>query len=119
MNHQKTFTDIEYENRKRKTKRGEFLEMMDKIIPWQEWVSIISPYYPSGKRGRPTRGIETMLRMYLLQIWFNLSDEMTEDSIYDSDSMRKFMSVSIDKERAPDATTLFSVSLIHFRFARE
>jgi len=106
MLHQKTFTDIEYENRKRKTKRGEFLDMMDKIIPWCEWVSIIKPYYPSGERGRPPRGIETMLRMYFLQIWFNLSDEMTEDSIYDSHAMRSFMRVSFDDEQSPDATTL-------------
>ena len=106
MSYQKTFTDLEYENRKRKTKRGDFLEMMDKIIPWNEWVSIIRQFYPSGKRGRPTRGIETMLRMYFLQIWFNLSDEMTEDSIYDSNSMRKFMRLSFDEEQVPDATTL-------------
>ena len=106
MQHQKTFTDIEYESRKRKTKRGEFLEMMDKIIPWSEWVSIINPYYPSGRRGRPTRGIETMLRMYFLQIWFNLSDEMAEDSIYDSHAMRNFMRLSFDDEQVPDATTL-------------
>ena len=45
--------------------------MMDEIIPWDEWVSVIEPYYPSDKRGRPTRGIENMLRMYLLQNWFN------------------------------------------------
>jgi IS5 family transposase len=106
MGHQKSFTDIEYENRKRKTKREQFLTMMDKIIPWDEWVSIIKPYYPSGKRGRPTRGIETMLRMYFLQVWFSLSDEMVEDSIYDSHSMRKFMGVSFGEEQAPDATTL-------------
>ena len=106
MFHQKTFTDIEYENRKRKTKRGEFLEMMDKIIPWSDWVSMISPYYPSGKRGRPTRGIETMLRMYFLQIWFSFSDEMTEDSIYDSHAMRQFMRVDFEGGQAPDATTL-------------
>ena len=106
MNHQKTFTDLEYESRKRKTKRDEFLEMMDQIIPWNDWISIIEPYYPSGKRGRPTRGIETMLRMYFLQIWFSLSDEMTEESIYDSHSMRKFMRVSFGEEQTPDATTL-------------
>jgi hypothetical protein len=53
---------------------------MDKIIPWDEWVTIIQPYYPAGKRGRPPMGIETMLRMYLLQAWFNMSDEMAEDS---------------------------------------
>jgi len=106
MGHQKTFTDFEYENRKRKTKREEFLAMMDKILPWNEWVAIISPYYPSGRRGRPVRGIETMLRMYFLQIWFSLSDEMTEESIYDSHAMRKFMRVSFGNEQAPDATTL-------------
>jgi IS5 family transposase len=106
MNQQKTFTDFEYENRKRKTKREEFLAMMDKIIPWDEWVSIISPYYPSGKRGRPVRGIETMLRMYFLQIWFSLSDEMTEESIYDSHAMKKFMRVNFGNEQVPDATTL-------------
>jgi IS5 family transposase len=106
MSHQKTFTDFEYESRKRKTKREEFLAMMDKIIPWSEWISLIEPFYPPGRRGRPTRGIETMLRMYFLQIWFNLSDEMTEDSIYDSHAMRKFMSVSFGNEQAPDATTL-------------
>jgi IS5 family transposase len=106
MNRQKTFTDFEYENRKRKTKREEFLTMMDGIIPWGEWVSLIEPFYPSGKRGRPTRGIETMLRMYFLQIWFSLSDEMTEESIYDSHAMRKFMRVSFGNEQAPDATTL-------------
>lgn len=31
---QETFTDIEYSFRKKKTKRKEFLENMDEIIPW-------------------------------------------------------------------------------------
>ena len=57
---------------------------MEEIIPWEEWVEYVRPYYPDGKRGRPTKGIETMLRMYLLQVWFNLSDEGVEDAIYDS-----------------------------------
>ena len=86
---QQTFSDFEYSTRKRKTKREEFLEIMDEIIPWDEWVGIITPFYPNGKRGRPPKGIELMLRMYLLQIWFNLSDEGTEDAIYDSYAMRK------------------------------
>ena len=55
---QETFTDIEYSCRKKKTKREEFLEIMDEIIPWDEWVGVIEPYYPKGKRGRPPMGIE-------------------------------------------------------------
>ena len=103
---QQTFSDYEYSNRKRKTRREEFLEIMDEIIPWEEWVGVIAPYYPSGKRGRPPKGIEKMLRMYLVQVWFNLSDEGTEDAIYDSYAMRKFVGINFLEEDAPDATTL-------------
>lgn len=90
---QETFTDIEYSLRKKKTKWEEFLEIMDEIIPRDEWVGVIEPYYPKGKRGHPPMGIEKMLRMYLLQIWFNLSDPATEDAIYDSYAMRKFTGI--------------------------
>lgn len=51
--HQETFTDIEYSNRKKTTKREQFLDMMDKIIPWSAWITIIEPFYPNGHRGRP------------------------------------------------------------------
>ena len=103
---QATFTDIEYSFRKKKTRREEFLEIMDEIIPWDEWAGVIEPYYPKGKRGRPPMGIEKMLRMYLLQIWFNLSDPATEDAIYDSYAMRKFTGIDFMKESVPDETTL-------------
>ena len=103
---QMRFSDYEYSLRKRKTKREEFLDIMNEIIPWEEWVEFVRPYYPNGKRGRPTKGIEKMLRMYLLQIWFNLSDEGVEDAIYDSYAFRKFMNIDFMEEQVPDATTL-------------
>ena len=64
-----------------KTRWEEFLEIMDEVIPWEKWGGVIEPYYPKGKQGRPPMGIEKMLRMYLLQIWFTLSDPATEDAI--------------------------------------
>ena len=103
---QYTLTDIEYSKRKKKTRREEFLDTMNRMIPWDHWIDLIKPYYPSGKRGRPTRGIETMLRMYLMQNWFNLSDAGLEDAIYDSYAMRSFMNIDFYKEQVPDATTL-------------
>lgn len=103
---QMTFSDYEYSLRKRKTKREEFLDIMNEIIPWEEWIEFVRPYYPNGRRGRPTKGIEKMLRMYLLQIWFNLSDEGVEDAIYDSYAFRKFMNIDFMEEQVPDATTL-------------
>jgi IS5 family transposase len=79
---------------------------MNQSIPWGEWVAYIEPYYPNGERGRPSMGIEKMLRMYLLQCWFNLSDDGLEDAIYDSYAMRTFMGVNFFDEQVPDATTL-------------
>lgn len=58
------------------------------------------------QKGRPAKGIEKMLRMYLFQIWFSLSDEGLEDAIYDSLSMQKFMGISLMYDGVPDATTL-------------
>ena len=104
--HQPSFGDFEYRLRKRMTKREEFLRAMDEFIPWAEWVAYIEPHYPSGRRGRPPLGIEKMLRMYLLQCWFNLSDEGIEDAIYDSYALRWFMKINFVDEQAPDATTL-------------
>ena len=101
-----TLTDMEYPNRKKKTKREEFLDAMDKIIPWSYWVDMIRPYYFNNKRGRKPIGIETMLRMYLMQIWFNLSDKGIEDSICDSYAMRSFMHIDFHEQQVPDAPPL-------------
>ncbi|MCF0160614.1 MAG: IS5 family transposase, partial [Bacteroidaceae bacterium] len=75
-------------------------------IPGDEWVNKIKPYYPKGKRGRPPIGIEVMLRMYLLQIWFRLSDEGVEDVINDSYCMQRFLGINFLEQQVPDATTL-------------
>ena len=103
---QLSFTEAEYSNRRRRTKREDFLDLMDEIIPWKEWAEIIRPYYYQNTRGRRAKEIETMLRMYLMQNWFHLSDEGVEDAIYDSYAMRKFMQLDFSKESVPDATTL-------------
>ena len=103
---QQTFSDIEYSNRSRKTKREEFLESMNEIIPWSQWIEMIRPYYYNNRRGRRPKDIEVMLRMYLMQNWFNLSDEGMEDAIYDSYAMRSFLGINFFEEQVPDATTL-------------
>lgn len=107
---QQIFSDIEYSNRRKKTKREEFFDSMDEIIPWDHWVNIIRPYYPSGKRGRPPKTIESILRMYLMQKWFNFSDAGIKDAIYDSYAIRSFMYLYFLTDHVPDATTL-----LHFR----
>ena len=46
---QQTLSDMEYSCRKKRTKREEFLEIMDEIIPWDEWVSVIRPLLPQRR----------------------------------------------------------------------
>ena len=106
MNKQVSFSDIEHGNCRKKTRKEVFLQTMDRIIPWQRLCELIKPHYYSNKTGRPAIGAETMLRMYLLQIWFNLSDELTEDSIIDSHAMRDFVKINLLHQQAPDSTTL-------------
>jgi IS5 family transposase len=72
---------------------------MDAVIPWQAWVGLIEPFYYDGKRGRKPKPVETMLRMYLLQVWFSLSDEGVEDAVYDSYAMRRFMKLDFTTSR--------------------
>ena len=103
---QLSFSDIEYSNRRRTTKWEEFLNSMEKIIPWAHWIGIIQPYYYNNKRGRKPISIEVMLRMYFMQSWFNLSDEGMEEAIYDSYAMRSFLKINFIDEQVPDATTL-------------
>jgi len=111
---QPSFTDVEYGNRRRGSRRERFLETMDSTIPWARWVALIEPHYYSSTRGRKPKPIATMLRMYLLQVWFSLSDEGVEEAIYDSYAMRRFMGLDFAVEQVPDATTL-----LHFRHLLE
>lgn len=111
---QPSFTDIEYSNRRRVSRREQFLEAMDATIPWTRWVELIEPFYFDGKKGRKPKPLATMLRMYLLQAWFSLSDEGVEDAVYDSYAMRRFLGLDFGVEQVPDATTL-----LHFRHLLE
>ena len=104
---QRSFSDLEYGAVKRVTRRERFLSEIDAVMPWGELLAVLEPHYPrSGKVGRPPVGLERMLRMYLAQQCFALSDEGTEDALYDSAAIRKFVGIDIGTETAPDATTL-------------
>ncbi len=50
-------------------------------MPWTELVAVIAPFYPEVEGGRPTVGLERMLRIYFLQQGFNLSDPGVEEAL--------------------------------------
>ena len=103
---QLSLSDIEYSSRKKKTKRDSVLQTIDNLLPWSEWIELIRPFYPEGKRGRPPIAIETILRMYILRTLYKLSDTTVEDAVYDSYAMRSFLQINFFIEQVPDATTL-------------
>ena len=104
---QTTFSELEYAAKKKQTRRDRFLADIEAVTPWSALVVAIEPFYPKGDgRGRPPIGVERMLRMYIAQNCFGLSDEGTEDAIYDSQAIRRFVGVDLAREAAPDATTL-------------
>ena len=103
---QTSFSELEYAAKKKLTRRDRFLAEIEAVTPWEELVAVIEPHYPKGGRGRPPIGVERMLRMYVAQNCFGLSDEGIEDALYDSQAIRRFVGIDLAREAAPDATTL-------------
>ncbi len=90
------------------TRRAKFLADMDRVIPWPEMTAAVATVYPKiGEQGgRPPIPLERMLRIYFLQLWFNLSDPAVEEELYDSAAMRSFVGIDLGAEGAPDETTI-------------
>jgi len=106
MTHQTSFSQAEFADKKKITRREKFLARMEEIIPWAALLAVLEPFYPKGERGRPPIGLERMLRVYFLQQWYGLADEAIEDAIYDSQAMRGFARIDLATDGVPDATTL-------------
>jgi IS5 family transposase len=112
---QTSFSELEYSLKKKQTRRDRFLAEIDAVTPWAALEKGVAPFYPSGGgRGRPPIGLTRMLRMYVAQQCFGLSDEGIEDALYDSQAIRHFVGIDLSRESAPDATTL-----LHFRHLLE
>ena len=106
MSKQQTFAGLAWKQKGKTTRRERFLAEMDAIIPWARLVALIEPHYPKPGKGRQPLGLEKMLRIYLLQLWFDMSDPQAEDAIYDSESMRRFAGVDLGEDTIPDETTI-------------
>ena len=95
-----------FERYRKATRRDAFLAQMQTLVPWSSLCGLIEPHYPKRGRGRPPIGVERMLRIHLLQHWFNLADQACEEALYDSAALRAFVGIDLGREPVPDATTL-------------
>jgi len=90
----------------KRTRRREFLEEMERVVPWSDVVALVAPYMPEGKRGRPPFAVEVMLRIHFMQQWFTLSDPAMEEALHDVPLFREFAGVEGWDERLPDESTI-------------
>lgn len=105
---QKTFADLEYEHKKRKTRREKFLGRMDGLVPWKRLEKKIARHYPkSGRRGRPPYPLSVMLRIHCVQLFYNLSDPAMEDMLYEIESVQRFVGLKLSRS-IPDETTILN-----------
>ena len=105
---QPTFPDLEYQGKKRKTRRELFLERMDGLIPWQKLEDRIRPCYPKACKGLHPYPLPVMLRVHCVQLFYNLSDPGMEDLLYESDPVRRFVDLKLTGP-LPDETTILNL----------
>ena len=110
---QRTFAELEFQNKKRKTRRELFLERKEGLIPWQRLEERIGSFYHKGGRGRPPYPLEAMLRIHCVQLFYNLRDPAMEDLLYEAESVRRFVGLGLS-EALPDESTI-----LHFRHLLE
>lgn len=105
MDKQMTISAFSDELAQVRTKKKEFLAQIERIVPWKEWLELIQPCYYKGERGNKPYPLEIMLRLYLLQNLYDLSDEGTVAEAIDSRAFSEFCCVD-SSNQVPDGDTL-------------
>ena len=112
MTDQPTFADLEYQGKRRQTRREIFLQRMDGLIPWERLEERIRPFYPKAGQGRRAYPLPVMLRIHCVQLFYNLSDPGMEDLLYEAESARRLAGLRLS-EPLPDET-----AILNFRLTR-
>ena len=104
---QRTFATAGFDRRRKTTRRHQFLQTMNQVMPWQELCRLVEPFYPKGEGpGRRPKPLLWMLKLYFLQIWYSLSDPQTEELMHDSHAVQQFLGLDLGRDAPPDETTI-------------
>ena len=103
---QKSFASTGFELVTKRTRKREFLDEMNLVVPWTALVGLIEPHAPAGKTGRPPFAVATMLRIHFLQQWFGLSDPAMEEALHDVPLYCEFAHLDPGMGRLPDESTI-------------
>jgi transposase, IS5 family len=64
---------------------------MNELIPWQKLESQRESFYPKTGNGRRPYPLAAMLRSHFMRNWYNMSDSVMEDALYEITSMCLFV----------------------------
>lgn len=95
-----------FEVQRKVTRKRQFLNEMNIVVPWAELVALIEPHYPKNSTGRRAYPLAVMLRIHFLQQWFNLSDPAMEEAMHDVPLYREFVGLDMGQSKVPDESTI-------------
>ena len=91
----------------KRTRKRQFLDEMERVVPWSALVALIEPHYTKKSSvGRPPFALASMLRIHFLQQWFALSDPAMEEALFDVPLFREFAQLPTGVARLPDESTI-------------
>jgi IS5 family transposase len=91
----------------KRTRKRQFLDEMERVVPWSELIALIEPHYTKKSSvGRPPFALASMLRIHFLQQWFALSDPAMEEALFDVPLFREFAQLPTGIARLPDESTI-------------
>ena len=96
---------VDDELKSAKTNKKEFLEKINSIMPWEKFEELVRPCYYKGERGNKPYDLSLMIRVYVLQNLYNLSDAATRNEIIDSRAFSVFCDVE-SSNQIPDGDTI-------------
>lgn len=104
------FGDYKQSTAKKWTRPYRFLAEIEAVVLWKLLFDLIEPHYPktSSKGGRPPYPLETMLRIHLLQRWYELSDPAMEDARIEVATMHCSAGIALNTDGIPDETTILA-----------
>jgi IS5 family transposase len=113
---QRSLAETGYERRPKLTKRQQFLNEMDAVMPWARLTALVEPVQPkkTARGGQVSYPAETMLRIHFMQQWFALSDPGMEEALHDIPAMRAFAKLDAGDDLIPDES-----SILRFRHRLE
>ena len=105
---QLTFADIAIEDKRKKSRISTKLEKINKIVNWNDILSIVRVVDRTDKHigGAPHKDLMVKVKMIFLQYLYNLSDPELEDQVNDRLSFQRFVGIGFTTT-IPDYTTIW------------